>query len=183
MRKVKDITGCRYGRLIALERVYIDEKWRWKCQCDCGNICYVTLDCLGRTTHSCGCLRRDYAKERGLQPHSYFQTHKGKNHPRYNHDLTDDEREKIRYTDPEYREWINRVKQDANYTCDCCGKRGGELHSHHLYSYSKHKDLRTDIDNGVCLCVDCHRKFHSEFGYDNTEEQYKKFKKECKGEI
>ena len=175
-REFKDITGQRFGRLVALERVQQDGKWKWKCQCDCGNICYVGLDALGRSTNSCGCLHDESTREVNNRPDTYFKTHKGKLHPRYNHNLTDEEREKRRLSDPDYENWRNQVKQNANYTCDCCGKRGGELHSHHLYSYSKHKDLRTDINNGVCLCEQCHRQFHSEFGNDNTKEQYQNFK-------
>lgn len=174
----KDVTGQRFGRLIALERVKIDNKWKWKCQCDCGNITYVELGALGRTTNSCGCLHDESAAERGHSETNYFQTHKGKLHPRYNCNLTDDQREKQRISEDGYDEWRKNVKEKANYTCDCCGKRGGNLHSHHLYSYSKHKELRTDINNGVCLCEKCHRQFHKEFGNDNTKEQYDKFKKE-----
>lgn len=32
----------------------------WKCQCSCGNITYISQNCLkSRTTKSCGCLRSD----------------------------------------------------------------------------------------------------------------------------
>jgi hypothetical protein len=33
-----DITGQRFGRLIALERVHLDRhgKAMWRCRCDCG---------------------------------------------------------------------------------------------------------------------------------------------------
>ena len=160
----KDITGQRFGRLVAIERVKIDDKWKWKCQCDCGNICYVGLGDLGRRTYSCGCLHDENSKIVASRPDSYFNTHKGELHPRYNHDLTDEERNKQR-NEEGYDKWRNDVKQKANYTCDCCGKRGGNLHSHHLYSYSKYKDLRINIDNGVCLCEKCHREFHKKFGY------------------
>lgn len=54
-----DITGKRYGKLVALENT--GEKtnrncYIWKCQCDCGNICYYPVEVLqlGRT-NSCGC--------------------------------------------------------------------------------------------------------------------------------
>lgn len=50
--------GTRFGRLVVLEEGY-RKKYNvfWKCQCDCGNITYVTSGHLlsGHTT-SCGCL-------------------------------------------------------------------------------------------------------------------------------
>lgn len=54
-----DITGNRYGKLVALER--LDKKrgsnYIWKCQCDCGKITEVDINSLtqGRVS-SCGCL-------------------------------------------------------------------------------------------------------------------------------
>ena len=175
-REFKDITGQRFGRLVALERVMKDGKWKWKCLCDCGKICYVELSALGRSTNSCGCLHDESTREVNNRPDTYFKTHKGKLHPRYNPNLTMEEREKQRVSEDGYDSWRKQVKENANYTCDCCGKRGGNLHSHHLYSYSKYKHLRTDINNGVCLCEQCHRQFHNEFGNDNTKEQYQNFK-------
>jgi len=63
----KDLTGQRFGRLVAIrpteERKY--EKVVWECQCDCGNTAFITSSCLirGKTT-SCGCLQKEYiAKE------------------------------------------------------------------------------------------------------------------------
>ena len=61
----KNLTGQRFGRLIAL-RPMEERKDRyvvWECQCDCGKLTYVrshSLTC-GRTA-SCGCLRQDFAK-------------------------------------------------------------------------------------------------------------------------
>lgn len=51
--KIKDLTNQRYDKLLVLG---IDEdnkynssgKLLWKCQCDCGNICYKTRDSLER---------------------------------------------------------------------------------------------------------------------------------------
>jgi len=60
-----DITGQRFGKLIALEPT---EKRRgsnviWKCQCDCGNICEVSLGNLrNEDTKSCGCIGLSYGE-------------------------------------------------------------------------------------------------------------------------
>lgn len=61
---IKDITGERFGRLVALEST--NERAsnggvRWKCLCDCGNIVYPTMANLKRGhTTSCGCAKSDF---------------------------------------------------------------------------------------------------------------------------
>ena len=56
-----DITGQRFGKLIALEPTPIQKDKRryyyWKCKCDCGNECYIEGSSL-RSGHakSCGCI-------------------------------------------------------------------------------------------------------------------------------
>lgn len=57
----KDLTGNRYGRLIVLGEPKVGERGTlWKCQCDCGNICYkVSADLVHGNTKSCGCLKAD----------------------------------------------------------------------------------------------------------------------------
>jgi predicted HNH restriction endonuclease len=68
------------------------------------------------------------------------------------------------------------VKELAEYKCNNCGE-GGYLESHHLESYAKNEELRYDVMNGVCLCRDCHYKFHQDYGYKNsTKSQYIEFK-------
>lgn len=58
--ELTDKTNQRFGRLTALSLEYSKEwnKPRWKCLCDCGNVCYIPSGDLstGNTT-SCGCLR------------------------------------------------------------------------------------------------------------------------------
>ncbi len=53
-----DITGYRYGKIIVLgttnER-YSNGCIKWKCKCDCGNICYSSSSELKRGRKSCGC--------------------------------------------------------------------------------------------------------------------------------
>ena len=60
MRPIKDLTGMRFGHLVALERVNVTEEsngcYFWKCRCDCGNIHYVNMNNLQNgATRSCGC--------------------------------------------------------------------------------------------------------------------------------
>ena len=58
-RKMEDITGKRFGRLVVLRLVERKPNYRymWLCQCDCGNQVVVERDNLGRGIVSCGCKR------------------------------------------------------------------------------------------------------------------------------
>ena len=71
----------------------------------------------------------------------------------------------------------------ADYTCDCCSKRGVALNAHHLYDYANHPQLLNELTNLVCLCETCHKEFHVKYGRTlrnkkilNTKEQYIEFK-------
>lgn len=63
-----DITGQRYGRLVALHRdASRGRRTAWVFQCDCGIICSRGLEGIrGKMTESCGCLRRDTTRDRSL---------------------------------------------------------------------------------------------------------------------
>ena len=62
----KDITGQRFGRLVAIKNTFTKghNGFLWECQCDCGNITYVNITNLtSGGTKSCGCLQIDRARE------------------------------------------------------------------------------------------------------------------------
>lgn len=65
----KDLTGKRYGRLIALEVVGKDKNRHlmWECVCDCGNKKTIAGTSLmsGYTT-SCGCYQKEVIGKSGL---------------------------------------------------------------------------------------------------------------------
>ena len=71
--------------------------------------------------------------------------------------------------------WCDGVKKRANFECKICGYRGIDLHAHHLYSKSLFPEYAIEYWNGVALCKDCHRAFHSEYGTQCTEEDFAKF--------
>lgn len=62
----------------------------------------------------------------------------------------------------EYRLWREAVFKRDDYRCYDCGRRGGDgkrldLHPHHIYSFSKYLRLRFFVENGLTLCVACHK--------------------------
>jgi 5-methylcytosine-specific restriction endonuclease McrA len=60
----------------------------------------------------------------------------------------------------EYINWRRAVYERDDFTCQDCEARGGRLHAHHLQPWAEFPALRYEIDNGVTLCVDCHRIRH-----------------------
>ena len=61
----------------------------------------------------------------------------------------------------EYQEWRKSVFTTDDYTCVRCGKHGGYLHAHHLDGFAVRPEFRFDLDNGVTLCLGCHKIVHS----------------------
>lgn len=73
MPKKKDLTGQKFGRLVAVKPVGKEKgHYVWECKCDCGEICVVPVHHLSNGhTKSCGCLRKE-----------------GERKPSYSHGLT-----------------------------------------------------------------------------------------------
>lgn len=145
----------------------------WKCKCECGNDLLVDGAMLTSShTQSCGCFHRQRASE----AHKNKKGLRGENNGNWNPNRTYEQRARERKL-PENTIWRNDVFKRDNYTCCCCNDNtGGNLIAHHIESYVNNVGLRTDIDNGICLCNNCHIKFHGIYGYGyNTQVQLKQF--------
>jgi hypothetical protein len=73
-----DLRGCRFDRLLVVERV-LQERGSatygiWDCQCDCGNhIKVLTRDLKAGKSKSCGCLRKEMATTHGKSRSSTYR--------------------------------------------------------------------------------------------------------------
>ena len=131
MAKYKDITGKRFGRLIAIEpvgKVKHGETTEWLCRCDCGNLTITKGQYLrGGNTKSCGCLQKELAAERMRQR----ETKHGECRTRL------------------YRIWVNmknRCNCPNNTHYECYGGRGIKVCKDWMESYENFKNWA--INNG-----------------------------------
>ncbi len=76
----------------------------------------------------------------------------------------------------EFRLWREAVFQRDNWTCQRCKSKNKRLHPHHIYNFSQYPKLRFIVNNGITLCINCHREFHKIYGVkNNTKEQLRVF--------
>lgn len=68
-----------------------------------------------------------------------------------------------RKKDYAYKKWRDNVLKRDDYTCQLCGRTDDEaiLNVHHIEKYSDNEELRVDVNNGITLCYDCHKKIFS----------------------
>lgn len=69
------------------------------------------------------------------------------------------------------------LKRDK--VCQCCGSTEN-IHVHHLNSFKHYNSLGADPNNGIALCEDCHRQYHSIYGnsHHNNSVNFAKFMRE-----
>ncbi|MGG0684165.1 HNH endonuclease [Bacillus licheniformis] len=158
VKKVFNLAGCI---LLTEEKEYHSRDQKLSYICACGKRESVSFHSFKKTKKRC---------------HECFnQSKRGSNHYNYNHDKTVEERMLGRkYED--YYLWVKSVYERDGYTCQICGLDNCKLNAHHLDSYDWCIDGRTELENGVTLCVDCHKNFHEIYGYgSNTKWQFEEY--------
>lgn len=100
----------------------------------------------------------------------------GENHYRYNFELTKEDRLQRDMFSGEIKKWREAIYRRDNFTCKICNQFGCKLNAHHLNSWNTHENERFALSNGITLCEQCHKTFHSIYGYGyNTKKQFKEF--------
>lgn len=154
-----NLKGQRFSRLLVLEQT--DERRQgsivWKCQCDCGVTHYARSDLLrAGDIQSCGCYAAEQSRKR-------LTGKTGKESIAWQGGITA-EYDRIR-TSPEFKQWREQVYKRDDYTCQKCDESpSNELNAHHILPFDLHPEYRMDVDNGITLCENCHKDFHSEYG-------------------
>jgi hypothetical protein len=73
-RKLIDLTGLRFGRLIVVKRLGIGSQFyqpKWECKCDCGAICHTRSGELRYgQAKSCGCYNLEVHTKHGHTTHT-----------------------------------------------------------------------------------------------------------------
>lgn len=108
-----------------------------------------------------------------------FENRRKENHPNWKGGISDENH--ILRTSDRYKTWRMSIFKKSNFKCERCGilsSKGIPLNAHHIYDWKNHIELRFDIDNGITLCENCHRIFHSKFKSPNNYDQIILFLKE-----
>jgi hypothetical protein len=67
------------------------------------------------------------------------------------------------------KEWAKLVKEQDDYTCQICECKT-TLQAHHIIPVAINPLLAEDLDNGICLCKDCHKNVHiDDCSYNNLK--------------
>lgn len=170
-KKIIELAGRMFGKLLVLKEHGRTKRQQvtWLCRCECGKESVVSSnDLISGQCQSCGCSRKYKFGEKA---------------PSWKGGLTATGK-LIRNHIKKSTSWTQDVLSNYNYTCARCGKRGGRLHAHHLVRLSeiitkknikttddiyKNNDILFDVENGICLCTDCHRYVHTK---RNTTKEY-----------
>lgn len=148
-----DLTGQRFGRLVALEHVRNNKHSSriWKCQCDCGNTIETQAYALrSGHTKSCGCYHKDAITVHGMSYTREYKIFVGRKYAEAKKEL-----------DSEWTVDLEAALRKMFPYCVVCGiteeehqkKYGRSLHVDHIKPLSKGHGLA--IDNATVLCQHC----------------------------
>lgn len=72
-------------------------------------------------------------------------------------------------------DWRLKIIEKFNKTCQICFSKN-DLEAHHLNAKKSYPEQKYDLENGTCLCHNCHMKFHSKYGRGkNTKLDFQEF--------
>lgn len=59
-----NLTGKKISKLQIFEKIIENDKFKYRCICDCGKEVFINEDSLKKNTKSCGCLSKDKLREK-----------------------------------------------------------------------------------------------------------------------
>lgn len=170
---MNDLEGQKFNRLVVVgyDAVKLRDNQRnirWICECECGNITIVVGSSLKNlNTTSCGCYNRERSKEVNSQIHRIGLS--GANNPAWKGGVSD--KNSLIRNSSSMVIWRKAVFERDKYSCQKCGDdRGGNLRAHHIKNFATNESLRTDVNNGITLCENCHIEFHHVYGNRHNNE-------------
>jgi hypothetical protein len=152
--RLKDISGQQYNRLTVISYSHRGNYRQsyWLCQCDCGNTVVVAKNNLVTgEVKSCGCLFRE-----AMASYNKLNIKKGPQNGNWRGGVSS-EHEIIRGSNKN-KEWRMSVFRRDGFVCQNCGVSGVYVEAHHIKPFSKYPEFRFSIDNGITLCVKCHKE-------------------------
>lgn len=137
MPKASDLTGRRFGRLVAISR-HPSPPSRWLCRCDCGaEKLVVTAALVSGNTTGCGCRRRPRSTD------ERFEAKVDRNGPPHPHD-------------PSLgvcHMWTAKVDRDGY------GRfRAGDGKTVGAHRFALERALGRPLREGMCACHSCDRE-------------------------
>ena len=158
---------------IYLNKIYVDNK---------SPVLFKCTRCGGNGEYKAGLWFMQRDNPECLCNKCRNELNRGKTHPSWRHDLTQEEREQDRRTVEGHNIWHNQILNKSEYKCLISGNNI-ELQAHHLMGWAQHPQLRTMIWNGVCLSKDLHNEFHNKYGRGNNDfKQFQDFYQEKIGQ-
>jgi len=118
--------------------------------------------------------------ERGENKHfacktCWLEHNRGETHTNWIHGRSDEQRTHRRNNRILDTQWKVAVHIRDGGKCVICKSHAKQ--AHHLDGYHWCREKRLDVSNGVSLCKECHKEFHSLYGKSmNTQEQFEEFK-------
>lgn len=106
---------------------------------------------------------------------------RGENHPNYKDGGVGYSERNKDMGRAEYKEWRRLVFVRDDFTCQICQDKGKRLHAHHIEQWSKNAELRYEVNNGLTLCVECHRNIHKSKEHQKADAERNRFRFESIG--
>ena len=166
MERYKDLSGQKFGKLLVIEYVgyHLDKSGlktpKFKCKCDCGEVCEVTSSSLKAGRKLCDKELLEFKREQGREI-SRVRRDKSIAEGRY------EQKSFRRNNQKNLQKFSKLIYNKYNGVCQKCKQIHPKLisHAHHTIPVAQNKNLAFTLSNGILLCEDCHEEFHQEYGY------------------